>query len=353
MATSGTIGQTAVDITTIFDHAMRRCRLTASQQTPEIIQLARENLFFTLSDLANIGLNLWCIDKIIVGLLKNKESYALPEGTVDVLNVFLRSSPRSDGILTSSDSQPTTTLEDGDVTTFLSQGVAGGNFQVSFTSSQAVRTVGILHRGSATRSLIFEVSEDAISWSSVFSVGQASYSEGTWYWYDIDPAKMGRFFRVRDALTNAPLSAYEFYTSVSGTEMEASRISRDEFTNLPNKFSTGQPLQFWFDRQAFQPIVRVWPSPDNIYDQLVIWRHRQVQDVGTDLTLQVEVPQRWSEAVISMLSYKLSLEIPMIDKNLLPVLKSESKEALARAEVEEVDNSPMTLRPNLSHYTRG
>ncbi len=353
MATSGTIGQTAVDIATIFDHAIRRCRLTASQQTPEIIQLARENLYFTLSDLANIGLNLWCIDKLIVGLLKNKETYFLPEGTVDVLNVFYRQSPRSDGILISSDGQPTTSLEDGDVTTFLSQGATGGNFQISFASSQAVRTVGILHRGSAVRSLVFEVSEDAISWSVIFSVGQTSYADGTWYWYDIDPAKVGRFFRVRDTLSNAPLAAYEFYTSLSGTEVEAARISRDEFTNLPNKFSSGQPLQFWFDRQAFQPAVRVWPSPSSIYDQLVVWRHRQVQDVGADLTLQVEVPQRWSEAVISMLAMKLAIEIPTVDPALFKILKDESKEALARAEVEEVDNSPMTLRPNLGHYTRG
>jgi len=353
MATSGTVGNIVLDLATILEHAIRRCRVPTSVQTPEVVQLMLSNLQRLLNELSSLGINLWCVEKIIVGLHKFQESYQLPAGTVDVLNAFLRTSPSVGGTLSSSDGQGIGPLQDGDVTTYVTQSSTGGNFKLVFSAATAVRTVGLLHKGTATRSLVFETSPDNVVWTVVRSVGTKTYSEGEWIWNDIDPTREALYFRVRDTLTNASLSAYEFYASGGGTEIAAARLNRDQFTNMPQKFFSGRPLQYWFDRQVTQAVLHLWPSPDDIYTQYVVWRHRLVQDVGTDLTLEIEVPIKWQEAIFSGLALRTALELPQVDVQLIPILKALYKEALSIVETDEYDNSVIQLAPNIRHYTRG
>src|ERR1700754_2039713 len=85
MATSGTVGQTTVTTDRILEHAMLRVGLTGPQITPKVIQLAQENLFFLLLNLSARGVNLWLINKYILGLNVNQAEYVLPTGTIDVM----------------------------------------------------------------------------------------------------------------------------------------------------------------------------------------------------------------------------------------------------------------------------
>src|ERR1035437_7703159 len=90
MTTSGTVGQTIVDTTTFIEHAFRRCGKLATTISSELQLSARENLYFLLSDLANRGLSLWCVQKSILGVNANQNSYPLPIGVVDVNNALYR-----------------------------------------------------------------------------------------------------------------------------------------------------------------------------------------------------------------------------------------------------------------------
>lgn len=355
MATSGTVGTTIIDLATILEHSFRRCLVPAALQTPELVTATLENLHFTLNELANMGLNLWCIEKVVQGLYLYQESYPTPLGTVDVLDTFLRTSARAGGSLSSSDSTDVSNLEDSDILTSSTQGVTGGYWLYTFTNSTAVRTVGILSKGAVTRSLVFEFSQDNITWELIKTIGSVAYEDEKWYWYDIEPARAGLYFRIRDTLANSPLAAYElFIASDTQTEILMARMNRGDWTNLPNKFANGRPLQFWFDRSTPQPSIRVWPSPGavSLFNQIVYWRHRQVQDVGTDLTLTLDVPPRWLEAIVSGLASKVIKEDLQANQQLREVLKAEAKEALGFVEAEEVDRSPLILRPVLRHYTR-
>ena len=352
MTTSGVVGAVVLDQATLFEHVLRRCKLTPSVQTPEIVQTLRECLQFLINEYSNYGINLWCIKKLILGLHQYQEAYDLPTGIVDVLNVFLRTSPRVGGTVTNSDNSDSVALTDGDVTTYTTQTVTGGSFVISLSSAQAVRTVGILHRGQATRDLAFEVSNDGDEWSTEATIGSTVYVDGEWYWYDIDPAQSALYFRVRDTLANAPLSAYEFYASAGGTEIESGRLNRDMFTNLPQKYFQGRPLQYWFDRQVSQAVLHLWPSPNSIFDQYVVWYHRLIEDVGSDLTETIEIPQKWNEAVIAGLAAKAALELPGVNDARIPILQKAAQDALSGVEIDEVDNSPVILRPNIRPYTR-
>jgi hypothetical protein len=74
-------------------------------------------------------------------------------------------------------------------------------------------------------------------------------------------------------------------------------------------------------------------------------------DVGT-MTEEIEVPQRWYDAIVSMLAAKLAMEYIEVDAQMIPMLDAKAKEALYFAQQEERDNSPMMILPNISMYTR-
>jgi hypothetical protein len=74
-------------------------------------------------------------------------------------------------------------------------------------------------------------------------------------------------------------------------------------------------------------------------------------DVGT-MTEQIEVPQRWYDAIVSGLAAMLALELPDVDPQMIPVLDAKAAQSLATAQAEERDNSPIMWAPNISMYTR-
>jgi len=331
MATSGTVSTTQFTTRQVIDHAFRRCRLGAQQITSEMIDVANDQLYLILANLANRGVQLWCIEKIIMPLYEGNSAVALPVGTVDVLNTNLRTLTQVTG------TELTT------ATTF-TMSVAGG---------ATVTTVGILW-SAASVPFVVEQSVDGISWTAIPTYEETNaptQGAGEWLWVDFDATTTNNYFRVR--ATSGTLSATDVYFGNTPTEIPIARLNRDDYTALPNKYFLGRPLQFWFDRQIDQPVMRLWPAPNAqaTTQQIVLWRHRYIQDVGT-MTQELDVPQRWFDAIVALLASKLAEETPEVDAGLMPILEAKAEKALAQAENEERDNSPIYWTPNLSMYTR-
>lgn len=74
-------------------------------------------------------------------------------------------------------------------------------------------------------------------------------------------------------------------------------------------------------------------------------------DVG-NLTQEIEVPQRWYDAMVYQLAAKLAEEIPTVDPQMISILDQKAQRALIEAENEERDDSPIYLTPNIAVYTR-
>jgi hypothetical protein len=74
-------------------------------------------------------------------------------------------------------------------------------------------------------------------------------------------------------------------------------------------------------------------------------------DVG-DLTNELEVPQRWYEAVVMMLAHKMSLELPGVEVARIQYLEAQAEKYFNMAEQEERDKSPIYFAPNISVYSR-
>jgi hypothetical protein len=328
MAFSNTVSQTVFDTRRVIDNAVRRCKLQAAQITSEYIDIANDQLYLLLGNLANQGVPLWCIEKLIVPLYSGNGVVNLPTRIVDVLNSNLRYLLQVSGTDTDTSTAHT----------------------VAFGNATFVTTVGVLWTQPSVP-IALERSDDFITWTTVQTETPEAVA-GEWSWYDLDTSVAAPYFRVR--ATSGTLGFDQIYLGNTPTEIPLARLNRDDYTNLPNKsFQSNRPLQYWFNRAIPQPQMYLWPVPNaqaEVY-QLTLWCHRYIMDVGT-MTEQIEVPQRWYDAIVSGLAAMLALELPDVDPQMIPVLDAKAAMSLATAQAEERDNSPIMWAPNISPYTR-
>lgn len=357
MAYSGTVGTTVINVQTLIDHGARRCGKLAEELTSEQLLSARQSLFFLLSHLANIGINYWAINKKVFGLNADQYIYDMPLGCIDVLNVLYRTMNRPTGGYTSSDGGTVSNAFDNNVDTYCQQTSPNGNISITYGTGNPVYagSIGFLpyiaNNGSATWSIALEYSVDGATWQMLDDLGTIAVTDNVWVWTDIDPGQSVGYYRIR-AYNNTTLALREFYVGNNSTEIQMSRLNRDDYTNLPNKnFTANQPFQFWFDRTIPQPKVYLWPTPSNPFVQMTVWYQRQIMDVGA-LTDELEVPQRWYEAVVFMLSHRMSLELPQVAMDRIGYLEKMADRYYSEAEAEERDKSPIYFAPNISVYTR-
>ncbi|QDH50437.1 hypothetical protein [Caulobacter phage KcrB] len=327
MAYSNTVSQTVFSTRKVIDSAVRRCRIPAQMITAEYIDIANDQLYLLLSSLANQGVQLWCIDKLILPLYDGVGAVPLPTSTNDILNSNFRTLQAVTG--TNTDTSTSRTVE--------------------FETETAVTSVGVLW-SAASVPLSIQRSDDNVAWETT-QTETPSAAAGQWTWFDLDSSVATTYFRV--VATSGTLSFDQLYLGNSPTEIPLARMNRDDYTNFPNKyFTSDRPTNFWFDRQIPQPVMRLWPVPNAAasVDQLVVWVQRYIMDVGT-MTQQLEVPQRWYEAVVCMLAVRMARELQEADVSVIPRLEAEAKEALYYAQMEERDNSPIRIAPNIRCYT--
>lgn len=328
MAYSGTVSQTTFDTRRVIEHAARRCRLAAQSLSAEHVDIANDLLYLLLSDLANQGAPLWCIQKTIYPLYEGVSTLVTDKGTVDIMNSNVRWLQEVSG--TNTDTATSRIVE--------------------FASPTQVSTVGVLWSATAAP-IEFSRSDDGLTWTIIQSE-VPSASSGEWTWVDLNSAVAANYFRVR--ATSGTLDFSQIYLGNTPTEIPLARLNRDDYTNLPNKtFQSNRPLQYWLDRQSLSPVMNLWPVPNAAATvmQIVVWAQRHVMDVGT-MTQEIEVPQRWYEAIVSMLAAKLAMEYIEVDPGLIPMLDSKAQQALYVAQQEERDKSPINIAPAIGAYTR-
>ena len=328
MAYSNTVSQTVFNTRKVIENAIRRCKMPAESITAEYVDIANDQLYLLLADLANMGAPLWCIEKQILPLYDGEGYITLDTKVVDILNSNLRQLQSVTGTNTTTSTTHT----------------------IAFSGDTFVTTVGVRWTA-ASVPIALERSVDNIVWTTIQTETPVAIA-GEWTWYDLDSSIATPYFRVR--ATSGTLSFSEIYTGNTPTEIPLARMNRDDYTNLPNKsFQSNRPLQFWYDRLIPNPVMRLWPVPNSgaITSQIVLWVQRYIMDVGT-MTQEIEVPQRWYEAIVSMLAAKMALEIMEVDAGLISLLDAKAERALYVAQAEERDNSPMMMAPNISQYTR-
>jgi hypothetical protein len=328
MSTSGTIGNTVFNTRKVIDNAFRRCRLPAQAITPEMQDYAADALYLLLSDLSNPRTPSWCIEKQIYSLYQGQPVVSLDIGTVDVLNANLRTLQEVTGSVVS----------------------LPNSYTVDFSgqTSGPVNSVGIKWV-SAAAPLIFETSNDNLTWTAV-GTQSATANAGQWTWTDISPALVSNYFRFTSA---GVIAASEVYLGTMPQEIPMGLLNRDSYVAQSNQAFEGRPLTYWFQRSITHPKLNLWPAPNLAaeHQQVVVWRHRHIMDVGT-LQQDIEVPQRWMDAIIAGLACRVAMETPAVDLQLIPTLDAKAAMALQKAWEGDSDGSPTQINPGIGCYTK-
>lgn len=325
MATSGTIGLTQIKTSNLLEKAFRRIGKLPAEITPEIVTNAQESLFMLLMSLSNRGINLWCVDKKLLALEAAKATYALPVGTQVVLNL-LHATPQ---LIAGTDS------------------FGANDYQTELTDSSTVVRMGVEFTVSPP-SFDIQASPDGVTWTTVEVITEVAESN-TLGWYDLDPAPTAKYFRIRNV--SIAFSVVQFLLATSVREIMVAKFNRDDYANQPNKNQQSNQVTNYYFEKLVSPQITIWPVPNASINHLVLFRYRQIQDVGT-LTQELELPARWYEAICWHLALRLAFEVPNVDPTRRQEVAQMANGMVIEVEDGETDNAPSFYAPNIGVYNR-
>jgi len=128
------------------------------------------------------------------------------------------------------------------------------------------------------------------------------------------------------------------------TDYGLERLSRDDYLNIPTKSTQGRPSQFFLDRQI-DPVLKVWPTPENNTDQVIFDRLVRIDDADTAINT-VELPFRFYPALAAGLAYYIAIKKA---PDRIVLLKQLYEEEMERAVTEDRDRASTTLVPTLAY----
>lgn len=351
MATSGTVSQTLFNTRKVIDHAFRRCKLSPQQITSENIETAKDLLYLFLSTISSKGVALWAVGSEILPIYGYVPDVPLPVGTIDLLDANIRSVMRPTGTYSSSEGTADNAF-DSDIMTACTQTNPGGNITIQFEAETRLTTFGILPEVTEEWDYFIEVSEDGVTWDTVYTAVAQEMIEQEWFWFDLSGIYPTNYCRIRGGSATV-LDVAEFVAANTPNEIPLALINRDDYDSQPDKTFASRPTEYWFDKQRTQPSMGLWPAPapEFTYYQIVARVQRYIQDVGT-MTQEIQVPQNWFLAIVCELARQLGYSIPEVKAEVMPSLEQEASNQLKIAWDSQSDGSAVMLRINISPYTR-
>ena len=282
-----------LDVAEYVEEAFERCGLEV--RTGYDLKTAKRSLNLLLADWANRGLNQWTIKQVSLPLVKGISDY--PAG---ILNIIV-----------------------GTVNAF----IEGENITGATSGATASLT-------SATSATVFAITIP----SGTFVAGETIVGETS-----------GASTTVTSAVDFSNVKSNIDILSVvvrrDGTDFALSRLSRDDYINIPNKTTQSRPNQFFLDRQV-TPILRIWPTPENFTD-VIFYNALTRMDDADIYTNTMDMPFRFYPCLAAGLAYYLALKRA---PNRVQMLKAVYEEEFERAATEDRDRSSFNVAP--SHLYR-
>lgn len=316
-----------IDTLTVIEHATRRCLGSVASLNAEQLDMAKSNLHLILSALSNRGVNLWAVDRHVQPLVRGCTTYALPSGTEKLVTLVHRDPSRI---------APSVTVFSGLSTC-----------SVTLSKVEQVSLIGFKLPVEFEGRLAFDVLDSTEQWTMHHSFGDIKLSSG-WHWYIFDASQYTRAFRIRDVDGN-PLSVDDMMVCSSSTDTNLVQLNRDQYTAIPDKSRVGKPNSYYFEK-LIDPLINVWPAPQDDASLLVTWRQRRIQDVGS-LYQKLEIPDRWFDSIVWSLAKNMAFELPNVPDTRIDRCVAQAEAALRDAELGENDQAPMYIQPNISGYT--
>lgn len=131
--------------------------------------------------------------------------------------------------------------------------------------------------------------------------------DGTMHWTTINGAPSGDTVTITVALPSAAAisnTVYAYTTQIvrplkalsarriGASDIDIDVVSRDEYFMLPNKLSTGEVNQVYYDPQLTTSKVYVWPTGNNADDRIEITFMMPIEDFDSS-AITPDFPQEW------------------------------------------------------------
>lgn len=270
MATSGSV-DFSISRNEIIEAALR---LVGSKRRgvtleAEEINNASEALNMMVKAWQAQGLHLWKIKELTVFLQKSSQNYSLGSGNVTASYVQTT--------IASAASSGASTITVADDT-----GISDNDF------------IGI------------ELDSGSIQWTAVN--GAPASDVITLDATTTGAAAVGNYVFAYTTKAPRPLRVLDGRVKRSdGDEIPIEKVSRQEYFALPNKNSTGQVNQMYYDPQLSSGVLYVWPTTDSVKTVLNITVYSPIEDFD-DEDDTPDFPQEWYEAMKFGLASRIGLE---------------------------------------------
>ena len=152
-------------------------------------------------------------------------------------------------------------------------------------------------------------------------------------------------------LSGSTINALEVVLRRDNTDIQLTRITPEEYLIIPAPTQTGRPTQYSIRRGRDNPVMSVWPIPENSTDELILEIVSELEDVDKSADQNADLPKRFLPALTCGLSYYLSMKRPGVADTKITMLKANYEEILARAMEEDRERASIYLLPRLTFYT--
>ena len=151
------------------------------------------------------------------------------------------------------------------------------------------------------------------------------------------------------SLSSSTVDALEVVLNRDDTDLQLERITPEEYLLIPNKTQKGRPNQYSIRRGRDNPVLSLWPLPDNSTDVLKIELVSELQDVNKSAIQNADLPKRFLPCLTCGLAYYMAMKRPLVPENRIMMLKANYEELLMRAMEEDRERASMYLRPRLRY----
>ena len=137
------------------------------------------------------------------------------------------------------------------------------------------------------------------------------------------------------------------------SDLTISRISMPTYASIPNKLTEGRPIQVNVERLRDNPVINVWPVPDQgtalaPFYVLRYWRMRRIENAGAGAETP-DVSFRFLPCLVAGLAYYIASKDPDLVQR-IPMLQTEYERQFELAAGEDREKATLRLVPRLSGY---
>ena len=122
----------------------------------------------------------------------------------------------------------------------------------------------------------------------------------------------------------------------------------EEYLKIPRKSQTGRPNQYAIRRERGNPVLFLWPVPDNTTDILKLEQVKHTEDVTKSAGQNADISRRFLPCLTTGLAYYMAMKRPGVDVGRIGLLKAEYEERLMHAMDEDRERASAYFLPRIN-----